>query len=171
MCIRTLISKYFSACKRLHISWHWPFLPMPRPWQCMSNLPATSLDTLENSKAPRSCEGMRRFGSRLVLTLWKHVLMTVFTWCASIFWDHKKRVQDGHQVSLFKKQQPWFVHFATPDTLRCHCVGCREYVSYQRPCFPSSFVVLFRSRRSVRELNLEVLVAVLCLLVSGRTHQ
>ena len=87
----------------------------------------------------QSTTQLRRFGSRLVLTLWKNVLMTLFTWCASIFWNHKKRVQDGHQVSLFnKKQQPWFVQVATPDTLRCHCVGCREYVSYHDLALPAA---------------------------------
>lgn len=156
--MRTWKSKYFSVCKRLHISWHWPFLPMPRPWQCMSNLPATSLDTLENSKAPCSCEGLevdlcRHFGN---MCSWQssHDVLP--------FFGTIKKVcrTDIKYPSLTKNNNPGLskLRLGHPALPLCRVSGI---CFIPRPAsFASSFVVLFRSRRSVRELNLEVLVAV-----------
>ena len=89
----------------------WPFIPTPRPWQCMSNLPATSLDTLENSKAPRSCEGLQ---VTLVLILWEngahdslHMMGYSILWnpdrCVGHHWT--SRAWSLARVSLFKKKQ------------------------------------------------------------------
>lgn len=169
MCMRTWISKYFSACKRQHISWHWPFPPMPRPWQCMSNLPATSLDTLENSKAPCSCEGLE------VDLCWHFGNMC--SWRSShdvlpFFGTIKNVCRTDIKYPSFKKATTLVCPSCNPDTLRCHCVGCPEYVSYHgRPAFPAASEWCFLDRGARFENWTLKFWWQSGLPVSGRTHQ